>query len=231
MTQGCSQDWNTHLGSWGGPDWSTNLNSAAKPWERAYSNRPPTGLVFRYRTSSLILLTLLGITDSKLSNASVFVLPGWRRISQRGAINTQWKLWGAYGPSYAKNDLYLVSRKWPHLVFRRRRAGRLPLQGLHGFLCSHLLCCLLAWGAGSGESMGSHCNTVLEPDRRWKERIKLVLIEELYLAFVRLSSFTTCTHHLCALAHAVTSALKSRCLSPSYCPQSLATQLTPIQHF
>lgn len=141
--------------------------------------------------------------------------------------------WAILRHLVAKTACILWSRKWPHLV-RRCRAGRSLAGPSYGFLGSHLLCCLLARGAGSGESMGSHCNTVLEPDRRRKE-MKLVLIEELYSAFVRLSSFMTCNllaHIARALAHAVTSCLwKSRCSQPSYCPQSLAAQLTPKQHF
>lgn len=65
-----------HLGSWGGPDWSTSLNSAAKPWERAYSSRPPTGLVFRYLTSWPTLLTLVGSAGSRLSPDSALALAG-----------------------------------------------------------------------------------------------------------------------------------------------------------
>lgn len=38
------------------------------------------------------------------------------------------------------------------------------MQGLHGFLCRHLLRRLLAGGTRGGEGMGPHGNAVLEPD-------------------------------------------------------------------
>jgi hypothetical protein len=79
-----------------------------------------------------------------------------------------------------------LSRKTPHLIFSQ--AGCLLMQGLHGFLCSHLLCHFLTGGTHSGERLGSHCNTVLEPDRRGKGRITVVCIE-ICLASIRLSSF------------------------------------------
>lgn len=44
------------------------------------------------------------------------------------------------------------------------------MQGLHGFLCGHLLCHLLAGGTNSRESLGPHSYTVLEPDRRGRKK-------------------------------------------------------------